>query len=163
MRLGVRRSGVRRSRHLPWELGFLAGFVGVLALNAIGAHRAGRLLLIINANVCVFAGALLFTEPSGGILPFFAMAAVALLLFGPDEWLPAALGAALPAVLLAACKTGFAANLLSIHPKPAPGWYFAANAATRSRSRSWFRSSSSARTSRRRRRCRAWVRRSSNA
>ena len=63
---------------LPWELGFLAGFVGVLALNASGAHRAGRLLMIINANICVFAGALLFTEPSGGILPFFAMAAVAL-------------------------------------------------------------------------------------
>ena len=82
---------------LPWELGFLAGFVGVLALNASGAHRAGRLLMIINANICVFAGALLFTEPSGGILPFFAMAAVALLLFGPDDWLPATLGALLPA------------------------------------------------------------------
>src|SRR3954469_1591739 len=26
---------------LPWELGFLAGFVGVLALNASGAHRLG--------------------------------------------------------------------------------------------------------------------------
>ena len=37
----VRRGGVRRSRHLPWELGFVAGFVGVLALNASGAHRAG--------------------------------------------------------------------------------------------------------------------------
>src|SRR6266498_3774445 len=47
---------------LPWELGFLAGFIGVLALNASGAHRAGRLLMIINANVCVFAGAVLFTE-----------------------------------------------------------------------------------------------------
>ena len=70
--------------------------MGVLALNASGAHRAGRLLLIINANVCVFAGALLFTEPSGGILPFFAMAAIPLLLFGPDEWLLATLGAAAP-------------------------------------------------------------------
>src|SRR6478752_5509188 len=71
---------------LPWELGFLAGFLGVLALNGSGAHRAGRLLMIINANVCVFAGALLFTEPTGGILPFFAMAAISLLLFGPREW-----------------------------------------------------------------------------
>jgi PAS domain S-box-containing protein len=120
--------GIRAT--LPWELGFLAGFVAVLALNASGLHRAGRLLMIINANICVFAGALLFTDPSGGILPFFAMAAVALLLFGPDDWLPATLGALLPVVLLAACKTGFAANLLSIQPKPAPNWYFIANAAT---------------------------------
>jgi PAS domain S-box-containing protein len=115
---------------LPWELGFLAGFIGVLALNGNGMHRAGRLLMIVNANMCVFAGAVLFTEPSGGILPFFAMAAIALLLFGPEDWLPAALGAALPAALLAACKTGAAAHLLSIHPRPAPGWYFVANAAT---------------------------------
>src|SRR3954469_215466 len=115
---------------VPWELGFLAGFLGVLALNASGAHRTGRLLMIINANACVFIGAVLFTEPSGGILPFFAMAAVALLLFGPEDWLPAALGAALPAVLLAAYKTGAVAHLLPIHPRPAPGWYFVANAAT---------------------------------
>jgi PAS domain S-box-containing protein len=115
---------------LPWELGFLAGFLGVLALNGSGAHRAGRLLMVINANVCVFAGALLFTEPSGGILPFFAMAAISLLLFGPREWALATLGAALPAALLAACKSGAAVHLLGIHPRPAPDWYYAANAAT---------------------------------
>ena len=119
--LVVRRGVVRRiAPPSPGELGFVAGFVGVLALNASGAHRAGRLLMIINANICVFAGALLFTEPSGGILPFFAMAAIALLLFGPDDWLPAALGALLPAALLAACKTGFAANLLVDSPEARP-------------------------------------------
>jgi signal transduction histidine kinase len=113
-----------------WEAGFLLGFLAVLAFNARCAHRTARLLLIVTANACVFAGALLFTEPSGGILPFFAMAAMPLLLFGPHEWPLAALGAAISAVLLAACKTGFAARVLAIHPRTAPGWYFAANAAT---------------------------------
>ena len=116
--------------NLLWELRFLAGFLAVLGLSALGAHRVARLLLIVTANICVFAGALLFTEPSGGILPFFAMAAMPLLLFGPDEWLLAALGAALPALLLIAAKTGLAARLFSVHPTPAPHWYFAANAAT---------------------------------
>ncbi|HLK88846.1 MAG TPA: PAS domain-containing sensor histidine kinase [Polyangia bacterium] len=116
--------------NLLWELGFLGGFLAVLGLTAAGAHRLARLLLIVTANVCVFAGALLFTEPSGGLLPFFAMAAMPLLLFGPDEWLPATLGAALPALLLAAVKTGLATSLLGVQPKPAPGWYFTANAAT---------------------------------
>jgi PAS domain S-box-containing protein len=115
---------------LPWELGFLAGFVGVLALNATGAHRAGRLLMIVNANASVLAGAVLFTEPSGGMLPFFGLAAISLLLFGPDEWLLAALGALLPVALLAACKTGVATSLLSVQPRPAPAWYYAANAIT---------------------------------
>ena len=113
-----------------WELRFLAGFLAVLGLSAIGANRAARLLLIVTANICVFAGALLFTESSGGILPFFAMAAMPLLLFGPDEWLLATLGAALPALLLVASKTGLAAHLFSVHPRAAPHWYFAANAAT---------------------------------
>ena len=113
-----------------WELRFLAGFLAVLGLSAIGANRAARLLLIVTANICVFAGAVLFTQSSGGILPFFAMAAMPLLLFGPDEWLLASLGAALPALLLAASKTGFAAHLFSVHPRAAPNWYFAANAAT---------------------------------
>jgi len=115
---------------LPWEIGFLAGFVGVLALNASGTHRAGRLLLIINANACVFAGAVLFTEPSGGILPFIAMAAISLLLFGPDDWLHAALGAALPVALLAMYKSGIGVHPFGIQARPAPAWYFAANAAT---------------------------------
>jgi signal transduction histidine kinase len=113
-----------------WELGFLGGFLAVLGLSATGAHRVARLALIVTANVCVFAGALLFTESSGGILPFFAMAAMPLLLFGPDEWFPATLGALLPAVLLAACKTGLAAAVFAVHPREAPRWYFAANATT---------------------------------
>jgi signal transduction histidine kinase len=113
-----------------WEIGFLAAFVAVLGLNAARAHRAARLLLIFAGNMCVFAGAILFTESSGGMLPFFALAAIPLLLFGPGEWGPAALGAVLPAVLLGAYETGIVADLLSIQPKPAPGWYFAANAAT---------------------------------
>ncbi len=116
--------------NLLWELRFLAGFLAVLGLNAIGFHRLARLGLIITANICVLAGALLFTGSSGGFLPFFAMAAIPLLLFGPGEWPLATLGAALPALLLAATKTGVAARLLSIQPQPAPAWYFAANAAT---------------------------------
>jgi len=115
---------------LPVELAFTAVFLTVLVLNLSGAHRAARLLLLVNANVCVFAGALLFTEPSGGILPFFGLAAVALLLFGPEDWLLASLGAALPALLFAACKSGFACDLLGVTPRTAPAWYFAANAAT---------------------------------
>jgi PAS domain S-box-containing protein len=118
-------------RHnLPWELGFTATFLAVLVLNGSGAHRAARLLLVVNANVCVFAGALLFTEPAGGVLPFFGLAAIALLLFGPSEWLLATLGALLPALLFAACKTGVACDLFRITPRSAPNWYFAANAVT---------------------------------
>jgi signal transduction histidine kinase len=115
---------------LPWELGFLAGFAAVLAVNAKGAHRAARFLLIINGNLCVLAGALLFTEPSGGVLPFFGLAAIALLLFGPREWPLATLSAALSALLLVLCKTGLAVSLFGIDAKPAPSWYFAANTAT---------------------------------
>jgi signal transduction histidine kinase len=121
-------AGTRDS--VVWELGFGAAFLAVLAVSAAGAHRLARLLLLVTANVCVFVGALLFTEPSGGLLPFFAMAALPLLLFRPGEWLSATLGAALPALLLVACKTGLGAAVFSVHPRPAPGWYFAANAAT---------------------------------
>jgi signal transduction histidine kinase len=115
---------------LPWELGFLAGFAAVLALNANCLHRAARFLLIINGNLCVLAGALLFTEPSGGVLPFFGLAAISLLLFGPKEWPLATLSAALSALLLVFCKTGLGVSLFDIEPKAAPNWYFAANAAT---------------------------------
>ena len=116
--------------NLPWEVGFMATFLAVLVLNGSGAHRAARLLLVVNANVCVLAGALLFTASSGGILPFFGLAAVALLLFGPEEWGLTTLGALLPALLFASCKIGFASDLLGITPRPAPDWYFAANAVT---------------------------------
>ncbi|HEY6478013.1 MAG TPA: PAS domain-containing sensor histidine kinase [Polyangia bacterium] len=115
---------------VAWELGFMAAFLGVLGASAAGAPRLARLLLLSTANACVLAGAVLFTEPSGGLLPFFAMAALPLLLFSPGDWTSPALGAALPALLLVACKTGLAAALLSVHPKPAPLWYFGANAAT---------------------------------
>jgi signal transduction histidine kinase len=121
-------AGTRDS--VAWELGFSAAFLAVLAVSALGAHRLARLLLLLTANACVFAGALLFTEPSGGFLPFFAMAALPLILFRPGEWPSATLGAALPAILLVACKTGLAAAFFSVHPRPAPAWYFAANAAT---------------------------------
>jgi PAS domain S-box-containing protein len=43
---------------------------------------------------------------------------------------PATLGAALPVLLLAACKTGVATSLLGMQPRPAPDWYYAANAGT---------------------------------
>src|SRR5262245_54213086 len=115
---------------LPWELLFTSGFIAVLALNAVHAHRASRVLLVISANLCVFVGAVLFKESTGGMLPFFAMAAIPLLLFGPDEWGLAAAGAAFPVLLLAAHQTGLAVRLLGIEPQPAPSWYFAANAAT---------------------------------
>jgi PAS domain S-box-containing protein len=117
-------------KNLLLELPFLAGFVAVLALNASGARRAAALLLIVNANLAVLAGCIPFPESSGGFLPFFAMAAIPLMLFGPREWLLATLGAALPAVLLAASKADFASHLLAVQPKPAPSWYFAANAVT---------------------------------
>src|SRR5579863_9987860 len=120
--------GMRAS--VVWELGFMTAFLAVLAVSATGAHRLARLLLLVTANVCVLAGALLFTEASGGLLPFFAMAALPLLLFRPGEWLSVTLGAALPALLLVACKTGLAAAVLSVHPTTAPAWYFTANAAT---------------------------------
>jgi PAS domain S-box-containing protein len=116
--------------NLPWELGFMASFLAVLGVNATGAHRAARFLLIVTTNICVAAGAVLFTNTSGGALPFIAMAAIPLLLFGPREWLLAGLGAALPALLFAACETGVAAAILAVQPRPAPPWYFAANAAT---------------------------------
>jgi len=118
------------SSALPWEIGFTTGFLGVLGLNARGAHRASRLMFLATANLCVFAGAILFSDAAGGTLPFFAMAAIPLLLFGPGEWLLAALGAALPALLFAVCETGVARDLFVINPRPAPWWYFAANAAT---------------------------------
>ena len=55
---------------------------------------------------------------------------IPLLLFAPGEWALAALGVALPAALLVACQTGFAGHVLGIAPRPAPSWYYAANAAT---------------------------------
>ena len=120
--------GTRSS--VGWELGFMAAFLAVLGMSAAGAHRLARLLLLATANVSVLAGAVLYPESSGGLLPFFAMAALPLLLFRSGEWLSATLGAALPALLLVACKTGLAGAFFSVHPRPAPLWYFGANAVT---------------------------------
>jgi len=117
-------------RNVPLEIGLVAGFLAVLVLNATGTHRIGRLLLIVMANACVLVGAVVFTEPSGGMLPFFALAAFSLLMFGPGEWAWAAFSAALPVVLLAASQSGLVDRLLSVQPRSAPGRYFAANAAT---------------------------------
>jgi len=119
------------ARDLPSELASLVGFLAVLSLNAARAYRAARFLLIAIANGCVLAGALLFDPKAGGTLPFFALVALPLLLFGPTERRMLVLGAALPVVLFVACDTGVAARLLlrllSIRPLPAPSWYFAAN------------------------------------
>jgi PAS domain S-box-containing protein len=115
---------------VPLELGFVGGFAAVLALNAAGAHRTARMLLIVMGNLCVLAGAVLFAKSSGGVLPFFAMTAVSLLMFGPGEWRLAAVSAALPAVLFILSETGLAARILSVEPQPAPSWYFAANASS---------------------------------
>ena len=136
-------AGTRES--VGWELGFAAAFLAVLALSAAGAHRLARLLLLVTANVCVFAGALLFTEPSGG--------AAALLRDGRP---PAAavsarangcrstLGAALPALLLVACKTGLAAALFSVHPRRRRPGTSRPTPSRRSSSPFWSPSSSSA-------------------
>jgi signal transduction histidine kinase len=116
--------------NVPWEVGFLGAFLAVLTLNAMGSDRAARLLLIVTANASVFAGALMFDDDAGGTLPFFGLVALPLLLFGPADSLLLAAGAALPPLLFTACETGLAARLLSVHAKPAPGWYFAANVAS---------------------------------
>jgi len=113
-----------------WEMAFTAGFLAVFILNAAKSHRAARLCMVVVANLCVFAGAVPFTRSSGGCLPFFAMAALPLLLFAPADWKLAALGIALPVGLLASCQTGFAERLLGVPPRVAPSWYYAANAAT---------------------------------
>ena len=115
------------ARDLPSEIASLVGFLAVLSLNAARAHRAARLLLIAIANGCVLAGALLFDEKAGGTLPFFALAALPLLLFGPNERRMVVAGVALPILLFVACETGAANRLLGIRPLPAPSWWFAAN------------------------------------
>jgi len=114
-------------RDLPSEIASLVGFLAVLSLNAARAHRAARLLLIAIANGCVLAGALLFDKKAGGTLPFFALAALPLLLFGPNERRMVVAGVALPIFLFFACETGAANRLLGIRPLPAPSWWFAAN------------------------------------
>jgi PAS domain S-box-containing protein len=116
--------------NLLWELGFLAGFLIVLALEGLRAHRAARLLLIVLANLCVLAGALMFEPSAGGTLPFFALVALPLVLFGSADGLMLGIGALLPALLFAVSQFGAPARWLSIHPQPAPSWYFAANVIT---------------------------------
>jgi PAS domain S-box-containing protein len=114
-------------RNLAWETAFVLGFGLVLALNARRHGAAARIVLLLVANACVAAGSLLFAD-AGGHLPFFALAALPLLLFGPREWVMIAGGAALPVLLFALCDSGVLARLLGLHPRLAPGWYLAANA-----------------------------------
>jgi PAS domain S-box-containing protein len=123
-------AGFGDARNLPWELGFLGCFLAVLTLNGAGATRAARLALIATANGCVFAGALLFDRGAGGTLPLLALPAIPLLLFGRGERLLVVLGAALPLLLFGVLESGAAAPLLGVHPRTAPPWYFAANAAS---------------------------------
>jgi PAS domain S-box-containing protein len=117
-------------RNVVLEGGFLASFVGVLVLETVGAHRLACLLLIVAANACVLAGAVLFDPHSGGTLPFFALVGLPLLLFGQTEKVMLAVGAALPVALFLACEAGPVARWLSTHAQSAPRWYFAANVAS---------------------------------
>jgi signal transduction histidine kinase len=113
--------------NLAVEATFVVGFGLVLVLNATRHDGAGRAALLLIANACVAAGAVFFAD-AGGHLPFFALAALPLLLFGPRDWGMIAAGAALPVLLFALCDSGVLARLLGLHPKLAPGWYLAANA-----------------------------------
>jgi PAS domain S-box-containing protein len=115
------------TRNYPSEVGSLVGFAAVLILNASRAHRFARLLLIGIANACVLAGALLYERSAGGTLPFFALVALPLLLFGPRDRLMVFLGAALPVLLFIACVSGAAAGFFAIQPMPTPRWYLGAN------------------------------------
>jgi PAS domain S-box-containing protein len=118
-------------RHtLPWEVAFLASFLAVLTLNAAHTRRAARLLLIVTANACVLAGAVMFERSAGGTLTFFALVGLPLMLFGPTEIGMLAVGAVLPVLLFVACETGVAARWLAVALRPAAPWYFWANAAT---------------------------------
>jgi PAS domain S-box-containing protein len=116
--------------NVSWEMGFLASFLAVLTLNAARADRAARLLLLVTGNACVFGGAVMFEEGSGGALPFLAMVGMPLVLFGRREWRLALVGALLPALLFTACETGVAARWLGVAVRAAPPWYFVANVVT---------------------------------
>jgi PAS domain S-box-containing protein len=116
--------------NLPSELGSLVGFLAVLGLNAVRAHRAARLLLLAIANACVLSGALVFEAGSGGTLPFFALVGLPLLLFVPAETGLVIVGALLPILLFAVCHSGPFLDWLAIHARPAPRWYYAANVAS---------------------------------
>jgi signal transduction histidine kinase len=114
-------------RNFPPEVASLAGFLAVLVLNASRANRVARMTLIATANAAVLAGALIYEKSSGGVLPFFSLVGLPLLLFGPGEWRMVAVGVALPPLLFALCDSGIARHLLAFHPLPTPPWWFAAN------------------------------------
>jgi signal transduction histidine kinase len=116
--------------NLPLELGFLVSFAAVLTLNGFGATKAARALLVVTGNACVFIGALLFDRTSGGVLPFIALPAMPLLLFGRRERALVIVGTALPVLLFFFLETGVAVHLLGVQPRPTPPWYYAANAAS---------------------------------
>jgi PAS domain S-box-containing protein len=119
-----------KATNLLLEVPFLASFLTVLALNAERAHRAARLLMVVSANACVFVGALMFEKSAGGTLPFFALVALPLLLFGPKDRLMLAVGALLPALLFIVCEMQFMATWLGIQVRPPQPWHFAANVAS---------------------------------
>jgi PAS domain S-box-containing protein len=116
--------------NLPWEIGFSLGSAACMLANALGHHRAGRFGMLFIADGAVFAGAVLFEPGSGGTLPFIAMGGLPFLLFETSEFVLLGLGTILAIVLFAWCETGAANAWLGIPMKPAPSWYFAANAAT---------------------------------
>ena len=97
-----------------WELGFVAALPGGAGGVGGGAHRLARLLLLLTANVCVFAGALLFTEPSGGVLPLLRAGGAAAAAVWPGRvaagrrWAPRS-----PRCCSSPCKTGLAAAIFS--------------------------------------------------
>ena len=118
-------------RNLPWEMAFTAIFLAVLVLNASGAHRAARLLagrqrerLRLRGRAAVHRAVRRDSSRSSGWRRSRCCCSA------PRNgcwrrWAPL-----LPALLFAACKSGLACDLLGITPRPAPDWYFAANAVT---------------------------------
>jgi PAS domain S-box-containing protein len=116
--------------NLPWEIGLAIGFAACLLANGLGHHRIGRFGMLFLADGAVFFGTVLFEPGSGGSLPFIAMAGLPLLLFDTSESILLGLGTLLAVVLFAWCEGGAPGEWLRIHPRAAPPWYFAANAAT---------------------------------
>jgi PAS domain S-box-containing protein len=116
--------------NLPWEIGLVFGFAACMLANGLGHHRIGRFGMLFLADGAVFVGTILFQPGSGGSLPFIAMAGLPFLLFDPSESILLGLGTLLAIVLFAWCEGGVPGAWLHIHPRAAPSWYFAANAAT---------------------------------
>ena len=153
------------SAALPWEIGFTTGFLGVLALNARGAHRAARLLLDRHREPVRARG----RDPVQRVVGRHACRS--------SPWRRSRCCCSVqangcwrrwarrcPCCCSPLCKSGIAAHLLDDRSAGRrPAGTSPPTPRRPSRSRSWFRSSSFARTSGPRRRCSGWGRRSSNA